>query len=705
MSQWSWLCLGTLGVLFLSLHWPFVERMVRIATNASGDNIIAVIKAVFAFNWDHDWSHILAIPFIAAYYVMQHRRPLLEQPTQVYWPGLVVMMAGIFSFMFWIYPGRNDLFQGLSMLIGLSGLVIFLLGPRVMRVLWFPIAYLVFAIKMPESIWERVAYRLQDVAAGVATIVLKMIGPLLGFETDKAGNTISITYTKAGQLMTSDLAVAEACAGLRMLMAFMALGVAMAFFSKRALWQKLIMVGMTVPIAIAVNVGRVAVLGLLSLINPEFARGDLHIMVGLVVMLPTAALLLMLLGWILDRIIIREEAAGEDDGEVVLESDRPLLVHPSWLSTGGADVRGGKRMTMLAGLAGGAALIVLVAVAGLMTLAYYRPSVIQLLLPFLDDSAFESWMGFVGAPLAVVLGVVVFGLLRRTERKLRPAAAEGPSGVNRTFAVSVAAGVLLSAALGFSSVMAAAKIVHFKASVPLRDKLYMLPAEIRGWSMEGKDERLSPDVEAELGTQDYISRRYVRAEDGQRVRLHVAYYTGTPDTVPHVPDRCFMAGGATGTRVDRSRQLVLSGQHYFERDDTWWGITPVDPYEVRVPAMQFNATCFTYFPPRSSFSLSPAELTDDSLRANVIYFFAANGRFLASPNDVRLQGFDPRDRHAYYCKIEVGVDGVSDPERAMAVASEFLSAMMPEILRCLPDWVDVVEGRWPVTKSDLVEAN
>lgn len=690
LSNWARGCITVLALLFISLHWPFIERMVRIATNASGDNLFDLLKAILAFDWNHDWSHIVAIPFIALYYVMQNRRALLEQPTQVYWPGLGVMIGGIFSFMFWIYPGRNDLFQGLSMLIGLTGLVVFLLGPRVLTVLWFPIAYLVFAIKVPDSIWNRVAYRMQDLAASVSTVALKILGPLFGFETDKLGNQISITYSQGGQLIKSDLAVAEACAGLRMLMAFMALGVAMAFFSKRPMWQKLILVAATAPIAIIVNVGRVTILGLLSLINPEFARGDLHIMVGLIIMLPSAALLLMLLGWILNRIIIREESRG--DGQ--LESERPIRVHPSWRAGQVTALNMSKALQLAGGALGGATIIILTAGTALLTLAYYRPDVIELLLPVLEGAGVQPWMGLFTAPVAAVLVGVLFWWLRRSE--LRQRVTVGALSGNRTFAVAVAAGVLLSASLGFSSVMAAARIVHFKAPVPLRDQLYMLPQEVRGWEMVGKDERLPPEVEEELGTHDYLSRHYVRRSDNQVVRLHVAYYTGTPDTVPHVPDRCFMAGGATGTSVDRSKYLELTGSHYFERDDQWWAISPMEPYEVRVPAVRFHATCFTYLPPQpGGLGLLPTVKSDKDLQANVVYFFAANGRFLPSPNDVRLQGFDPRDRHAYYCKIEVGVEKISDPDEAMRIASEFLSAMMPEILRCLPDWVDVVEGRWP----------
>jgi len=82
--------------------------------------------------------------------------------------------------------------------------------------------------------------------------------------------------------------------------------------------------------------------------------------------------------------------------------------------------------------------------------------------------------------------------------------------------------------------------------------------------------------------------------------------------------------------------------------------------------------------------------------SNVLYFFAANGKYMHTPELVRLNGFDPRDRYAYFCKIEVGVPGVADPDEASRVAEAFLTRMLPEIMACLPDWREVKAGRYPL---------
>ncbi|MEE9405541.1 MAG: hypothetical protein V3V20_11670, partial [Algisphaera sp.] len=85
---------------------------------------------------------------------------------------------------------------------------------------------------------------------------------------------------------------------------------------------------------------------------------------------------------------------------------------------------------------------------------------------------------------------------------------------------------------------------------------------------------------------------------------------------------------------------------------------------------------------------------------HVTYFFAANGKFLASPNAVRLQGFDIRDPYSYYAKIEVALVGVQDPDDVAQGTTAFLDVFLPDILACLPDWDQVKAGTWPIDDGD-----
>src|SRR5262249_43569249 len=74
------------------------------------------------------------------------------------------------------------------------------------------------------------------------------------------------------------------------------------------------------------------------------------------------------------------------------------------------------------------------------------------------------------------------------------------------------------------------------------------PTETEHWIQYGKDQEEKADVVEELGTENYLTRVYVEKSPASGakprvIQLHAAYYTGMIDTVPHVPDRCFVGAG------------------------------------------------------------------------------------------------------------------------------------------------------------------
>ncbi len=640
-TGWAWI--AVLTALFVVLYRNFLWRMGMIATG----------------EWGGDWSHALIVPLISVYFIHQSKGRLLATPYRVYWPGLVVLFMGIFAFAWCIYPVRNDMLQGYSMIVSLFGLVLFLTGPKAMGVLWFPILYLSLGVKISERIWEQIAWQLQLIAAKSSTLVMQG----LWFDVSVRGSTIELTFMRGGQWVVEKLNVAEACSGLRMLMAFIALGAAMAFLVERAWWKRIIMVALAVPIAVLVNVGRVTAVALLTIVKKEMATGDFHIFVGMVMLIPAAGLF-MLVGWILDNAVIEESREAPPKAE---PADTPPPNPPArlgWLS-------------VLKGISIGAALTLIAGLEYGLLLTINRPEDL-----FGGVLTSQSATGlFVGGLVLLAGG---FWLVRRQTRSTGAAS----FGSHRPLAMGVAAGVLAAAVLGLNGVVKATRIVLIKQPVPMRIPLFPLPDRIGKWEKEHDDDSLSAEALEALGTRQYLSRVYRDTSAADRgaesmVRLHVAYYTGTPDTVPHVPDRCFVAGGLDRIGIGQT-SLNLSGQSYREKGADWWAPSQLNREGVRIPETDFDATIFTFAHPDSP-----------SYHANVVYFFVANGKFLPTPEHVRVGAFDLRDRYSYYCKVEVGLFGVSDPQAASKRASEFLSDVLPEIMACLPDWEDVKAGRWP----------
>jgi exosortase len=745
MPPAAWVWVAVLGGLFVTLFRDWIIRMLRIATNARGSSYTEVIGSMFGQSWNPDWSHALVIPFISLYYIHLHRNELVASRADQRWRplehalqwtsllvlalwgllltdllpgrlagvmafalrgplmpgslvltllgpllfaamwrpilaraglrvdasawcrllGLLILVIGIANYIYWIYPGRNDMLQGYSVVLSLFGMLLMVLGPARMKTLWFPVLFLVFAVKIADRQWEQIAWQLQWIASHAAGVVLNALGFITGVHVDVTGSTIEM-YKGVTEL--GKLNVAEACAGLRMLMAFMSLGVAMAFLFERPWWQRLVMVGMTVPIALLVNIGRVTILGLLYPIDKDLASGDFHTLVGLLMLIP-AGLLFMGLGWVMDQLVVYDETTPPNQPEA---TDRTVQDAADVASTNGPHLP-----RVWAGAAAGVALMLVIGVAYAMLVVWSRPDM-------LPERLSQTLALGTGVATAVLLAGAAAWIVARAIRS-----AGGATSVPRGLTLGLAAGILLTSATGLLATVKANKLVIIKHGVPLRQKLYLVPERTQGWEMVGKDEILTSEMEQELGTTDYISRSYrdmtvSLGDDGALARLHVAYYTGTPDTVPHVPDRCYVAGGMQPLNTS-SVTLNVGGPGYMRDDDgQHWAMSRLHGDSVRIPRVAIPATRFTFTAGKN-----------DTQASNVIYFFAANGKFLASPEAVRAQGFGLRDKYSYYCKIEVGFYNVSDPDEAVARTSEVLSALLPEIMACLPDWVDVTEGRYP----------
>jgi len=77
------------------------------------------------------------------------------------------------------------------------------------------------------------------------------------------------------------------------------------------------------------------------------------------------------------------------------------------------------------------------------------------------------------------------------------------------------------------------------------------------------------------------------------------------------------------------------------------------------------------------------------------YFFIANGGTVSSAEGVRLLAFDLRNDYAYYLKVQVSSGTVKDGDELGRYGSELISELLPSLMRCVPDWVEVEAGRYP----------
>jgi exosortase len=217
--------------------------------------------------------------------------------------GVGSLLFGLLTFGYGIWPGQNDYVKDLGLVIKIFGTVLTTCGWQVMKIAWFPIAFLVCALPWPGLVYSWVAGPLQQLAASAAVVTLN----ITGVAAKQVGTKIVIPT--ADPLDPRILNVAEACAGLRSLMTFITMGAALAFLSSRPLWQKLLITAMAVPVAILCNVMRVSGQGLLdTYVSQELAEGFAHQFVGLIMLIPA---FFMLLGvtWVVDQLFVEEAEA------------------------------------------------------------------------------------------------------------------------------------------------------------------------------------------------------------------------------------------------------------------------------------------------------------------------------------------------------------------------------------------------------------
>lgn len=578
-----------------------------------------------------DWGHALVIPLISGWMLWSRRAELARTPISTFWPGLAPALLGVVCYLFFVVGVPNHMLQGFSIVLTLFGVVLLVLGPAIMRHAFLPIGYLAFAVTLAEQIMIEVTFKLKLIASYGSWILLSATGPLIGYSVQRDGNLLHMMRLDGTSFPMN---VAEACSGMRMVVAFVALGGAVALLGTTRWWQRTAIMLLTVPVAVLMNVVRVAVLGWLGYFDENLAGGEAHTLIGTILLLPSL-LLFMFLVWALDRLIV------EDKGQVVPGKSK---------GSGGA---GKKSPTKAA-----------------------------------------------------------------TKQKVKkqplgpPPPGSGTAGLWRALrspALVVAIAVLGTTAAGMGAAVSYFRLYLRKLPIyaPGGRTLAAIPTETEHWIRVGQDQIEPPDVVKMLGTENYITRRYMlKSTVGQPIptvlQLHAAYYTGTIDTVPHVPERCFVGGGmeigswaaVLPLRLDRTNWLLdrdveedpslasLHGRVYTTKLSNEYGDSggarvrlPIDPASI-----QMRITGFLIPGGREVFSG---------------YFFIANGETTPSAAGVRLLAFRLDDDYAYYLKVQFTSDTAESAERLAEDAALLMNDLLGEIMRCAPDWIEVERGVYP----------
>jgi exosortase len=249
--------------------------------------------------WASDlYSHGWIVPVFALGLLWIRWEPFRPVRASERWIGVAILAAGLLLRLVAVYVHMNPV-DRLSFLPCLFGVFLLVGGWHAIRWAGPAIGFLIFMFPLPTVLERLFLLRLQTLASICSTFILQT----MGVAAFREGNVLNV----AGE----SLFIADACSGLRMLTVFCALAVAMVFLVERPWWDKFIILLSAVPIALAVNIVRITVTGLLYVwVGPEshFAKQLGHNWAGYF-MMPLALIFLWVELQILERLTIAVETA------------------------------------------------------------------------------------------------------------------------------------------------------------------------------------------------------------------------------------------------------------------------------------------------------------------------------------------------------------------------------------------------------------
>jgi len=236
-----------------------------------------------------EYSFGIFIPFICAFLLWQRKDRLAEVEAAGSYGGLLLIAAGL------LLRFAGDLavasmFVEYGMLLSIFGIALCYFGPRGLRHIWVPLAFLVFMFPLPEFLLQSLSQRLQLVSSQIGVSLIRLCDISVYLE----GNIIDLGSMK--------LQVAEACSGLRYLFSLLTLGFIAAYFFKGRWWKKAVIFLSAVPITVFMNSLRIALVGVtVEHFGRAAAEGLLHEFEGLVIFLGCTIILVAEM-WVLAHV-------------------------------------------------------------------------------------------------------------------------------------------------------------------------------------------------------------------------------------------------------------------------------------------------------------------------------------------------------------------------------------------------------------------
>jgi exosortase len=223
-----------------------------------------VVKLASDWQADESYSHGLLVAPVALFLIWRERDRIRHAPLRPSAAGLIVV-AGALGLFVAGSLGAELFTTRASLVLLVAGTILYAFGWAHLRLLAFPVAFLLFAIPLPATIFDQLTQSLQLVSSRLGEQLLRTVDvPVL-----RDGNVLTLS--------TVTLQVTDACSGIRSLMSLLAMSSLAAYLFEPTRVRRATLMFSAVPLAIALNGLRLAVTGAAAFrYGPDAARGLIH---------------------------------------------------------------------------------------------------------------------------------------------------------------------------------------------------------------------------------------------------------------------------------------------------------------------------------------------------------------------------------------------------------------------------------------------
>jgi exosortase len=246
-----WVALAALA--FAALFWPTIRGLAECWLD------------------DPDFSHGFLIPVIGGAILFSNRARIGSIAERRSTAGLIVLLASL-GFYFAGCLSFTNVIERLALWGALIGSVWYLLGPAVLAAQPFPFFFLLLAIPPPYFLLLPIRLALKGFATRLSADALVLVG----YPAFPEGNVLSLGEYR--------LEVADACSGIRSLMAIISTAILFAYLFEAGPWKGFVLTATAIPVTVAVNVLRIIIIAVaLESFQVDWTHGAEHELVGFAV--------------------------------------------------------------------------------------------------------------------------------------------------------------------------------------------------------------------------------------------------------------------------------------------------------------------------------------------------------------------------------------------------------------------------------------